>query len=85
MATSDDLRRLIADARAAQDVAARYGGARRFTSGVGFHSINFSTADDPLLRWLEYCRDNPGPDAAYLEEVTRGLAHYQQTKEIDHD
>ncbi|MBW7057844.1 hypothetical protein KY389_14360 [Paracoccus bogoriensis] len=57
-----DLRSLIALMHRARDTERRYGGARLRTSDLG-PMLDFTTADDPALRWLEYC-------AAQAEKVS---------------
>lgn len=80
MAEVGELRRLLADFHKAEDVAERYGGARRRLSGVGFAMIDFTVADEPARRWLEYCCDNPGPDAACADEFRGALTKLVENK-----
>lgn len=81
MAESKNIRRLVAEARTSLDISARYGGARLRTTGAGFKRVDFSTADDPTRRWLEFFRDNSGPVAGFKKEMNAGLKQYLQQKE----
>ncbi|HMR31854.1 MAG TPA: hypothetical protein PKA13_10730 [Geminicoccaceae bacterium] len=79
MATSEELLDLIAEVEARKAVARKYGGARRYLTGAGFYSIDFATADDTALRWLQWCRDNPGPVASQYNDAERALNCYLET------
>jgi hypothetical protein len=81
MATSDQLQSLICASRERDMITARYGGARLMTTAMGFALPEFTFADDPTRRWLEWCRDNPGPVAGAAEAWATALAAYLAAKE----
>lgn len=81
MASSEQLRMLIAAGRHADMIAARYGGARMMERGPGFGLPDFADADDPIRRYLEWCRDNPGPVPGMDEKWADALADYVKPEE----
>lgn len=90
MATSSELRQLLADVREATDVARQYGGARLWTTGIGFKSIDFVRSSDPDLYWsnhadesfaagaasaaAEAARSETAQERAFFEQLSRHYA-----------
>ncbi len=71
MATAAELHNLLAEARHADDVAARYDGARVWRTGIGVLAIDFGKAADPELAWSRYHDDTY---RAMADEAARDAA-----------
>ena len=67
------LRAFLAAARESRDLGTMYPGARRCPGPVP--CLDFTHCEDPILQFLRYFTDHPGPTNA--ANFARGFEHYQ--------
>ena len=74
---SDPLRTFLALARKSTSLGQEYPGAQFRTTP--FPHLDFTHCDDPMLQYLRYFADHPGPVPAQAIAFNNGLARYKES------